>query len=197
MNVSDLPLVLFLLLPGFLTINIAFLVGQLRRLSTFQATLWSLVVSLLLLAIIYPGYLYIVDSSPAGTERPDLLKVLVNPILVPSQVWVLLYAFALLTGILYGVADRKGLVERVFLWVGIDLNKRGDIWSHQIQKCRLCPRVLERWDYTCGLARILLHRHVTTRARVVFDGGKGMEHRKNGVDRCRRRARDSDGCKRD
>ena len=133
MSVSDLPLVLFLLLPGFLTINVAFLVGRLRRLSTFQATLWSLVVSLLLLTIVYPGYLYIVDPSPVGAERPNLLQVLVNPILVPWRVWVLLYVFALLAGILFGIADRKGGIERVFLWAGVDLSKRGDIWSQQFR----------------------------------------------------------------
>ena len=133
MSVSDLPLVLFLLLPGFLTINVAFLVGRFRRSSTFQATLWSLAVSLLLLTIVYPGYLLIVDPSPVAVEHPNLLQILVNPILVPGSVWVLLYAFALLAGILFGIADRKGGVERVFLWVGVDLSRRGDIWSHQFR----------------------------------------------------------------
>ena len=133
MSVSDLPLVLFLLLPGFLTINVAFLVGRFRRSSTFQATLWSLAVSLLLLTIVYPGYLLIVDPSPVAVERSNLLQILVNPILVPGSVWVLLYAFALLAGILFGIADRKGGVERVFLWVGVDLSRRGDIWSHQFR----------------------------------------------------------------
>ncbi len=133
MSVSDLPLVLFLLLPGFLTINVAFLVGRLRRLSTFQASLWSLAVSLLLLTIVYLGYLYFVGPSPVGAERPNLLQILVNPILVPGRVWVLLYVFALLAGVLFGIADRKGVVDRVFLWAGVDLSRRGDIWSYQFR----------------------------------------------------------------
>ena len=133
MNIASLPLVLFILLPGFLSINIAFLVGNFRRLSTFQATLWSLAVGLLLLAVIYPVYVYLV-SPPLGEEGwLGLVQILVNPSLVPVQVWILLYVFALFLSILVGVADRKGIIEKLFHRIGIDLSKRGDIWSNQFR----------------------------------------------------------------
>ena len=63
----------------------------------------------------------------------SLFQILVDSSLVPGFVWILLYAIALLGGIAVGVADRRGLVNLFFLKLGIDLAKRGDIWSSQFR----------------------------------------------------------------
>lgn len=129
MSLASLPLVLFLLLPGFLCINVAFLVGTFHRLSAFHGFAWSLLTSFTLVSITYPLYISLV-APPSGTASwPGFLEILENPILVPGQVWVILYAVAILVGIVFGIVERIGWIGNLFLVVKIDLSKRGDIWS--------------------------------------------------------------------
>ena len=129
MSLASLTLVLFLLLPGFLCINVAFLVGTFHRLSAFHGFAWSLLASFILISITYPIYISLAPPPSGVASWPGLLQVLENPILVPGQVWIILYAFALLTGIGLGVGERKGWIGSLLLLVKIDLSKRGDIWS--------------------------------------------------------------------
>ena len=129
MSLASLPLVLFLLLPGFLCINVAFLVGTFRRLSAFHASAWSLLTSFVLIVIAYPGFAYLVDPPLGKKPWPGLFQVLENPILVPGQVWIILYVFALLAGIALGIGERRGWINSLFLLISIDLSKRGDLWS--------------------------------------------------------------------
>ena len=133
MNLSGLPIVLFLLLPGFLTINVAFLIGNFRRLSAFHGSAWSLLTSLVLIASAYPAYISLANPPPGQGHWPSLSQILVNPSLVPGSVWFLLYVVALFVGVLVGVADRIGYLQGISLKLGIDLRKRGDIWSSQFR----------------------------------------------------------------
>jgi hypothetical protein len=132
MSVTSFPLALFLLLPGFLFINAAFLVSEFRRLSAFHGTAWSLVVSLLLVAVIYPTYVALV-KPPSGEVWPSLLRILENPGLVPGQVWALLYGVAPLAGALAGLAERKRIIGFLFSKIGIDLRMHGDLWSRLLR----------------------------------------------------------------
>ena len=132
MSFASFPLALFLLLPGFLFMNAAFLVGKFRRLSALHGTAWSLVVSLLLVAVIYTTYVALVKPPP-NEAWPSLLRILDDPILVPGQVWALLYGVAPLAGTLAGFADRKGVFEKVLRGVGIDLRMHGDLWSRLLR----------------------------------------------------------------
>ena len=129
MNLEAIPLVLLVLLPGFLCIYTCFLVGTFRRLSAFHASAWSLLTSFVLIAITYGVYVLIVDPPPGNEPWPGLFQVLENPALVPGQVWAILYALALLSGISLGAIERRGWIGRLFLTLGIDLAKRDDIWS--------------------------------------------------------------------
>ncbi len=128
MTVPSFPLVLFLLLPGFLSIYAGFLVSKVRKLSAFQGTAWSLVVGLLLVVTLYPAYTYLVKPPP-GETWPGLPEILENPALVRGQVWALLYAAAPLFGGLVGLADRIGLFENLLRPLGIDLRLHGDLWG--------------------------------------------------------------------
>ena len=128
MTIASFPLEVFLLLPGFLFINAVFLVSRFRKLSVFQGTAWSLIVSLILVVTIYPAYTLLVKASPSQMW-PGLLEVVANPALVPGPVWASLYVAAPLFGILAGVAERTGLFEKVLRPVGIDLRLHGDLWG--------------------------------------------------------------------
>ncbi len=136
MDFAGLPLVLFLLLPGFLAINIALLVGTFRRLSAFHGTAWSLLVSFLLVGMTYATYVWRVEP-PSGTDSwPGLLEVLADPAQMPAFVWIGLYAESLVVGISFGIAERRGYVRSLLLKIGIDLVRRGDLWSGQFRESR-------------------------------------------------------------
>jgi hypothetical protein len=133
MDITGLPLILFLLLPGFLTINVAFLVGTFRRLSAFHGSAWSLLVSFILIGITYPTYVFLVSPPLGHGSWPGLFQILVDPSVVPVYVWIMLYVAALFFGVVFGVAERKGYVHRLFLRLGIDLGRHRDIWSSQFR----------------------------------------------------------------
>ena len=128
MSVPSFPLVLLLLLPGFLFISTGFLVSRIRKLSAFEVTAWSLGVGLLLIVTLYPAYTTLL-APPPDKAWPGLLKILENPVLVPGPLWALLYVAAPLLGYLGGWADRQGLLERILRPVGIDLKRHGDLWG--------------------------------------------------------------------
>lgn len=132
MSVPSFPLVLLLLLPGFLCISTGFLVSRIRKLSAFEVTAWSLGVGLLLIVTLYPAYAYLL-APPPDKAWPGLLEILENPTLVPGPLWALLYVTALLLGYLGGWTDRKGLLERVLRPVGIDLGRHGDLWGRLLR----------------------------------------------------------------
>lgn len=132
MSVPSLPLILLLLLPGFLCISTGFLVSRIRKLSAFEVTAWSLAVGLLLVVILYPAYAFLLPPPP-HKAWPGLLQILDNPALVPGPLWVLLYVTALVLGYLGGWTDRKGILERVLRPVGIDLKRHGDVWGQLLR----------------------------------------------------------------
>lgn len=150
MNIAGLPLVLFLLLPGFVTINVAFLVGRFRRLSTFHGTAWSLLVSFLLVGITYPTYVLLVDPPLGNESWPGLPQVLGDPSGVPVHVWILLYGAAFSVGVVFGVVDRWGLIEGLLLRLGIDLGRRGDIWESQFRDARVVSVYLKDGSLLSG-----------------------------------------------
>lgn len=128
MDISSFPLVLLLLLPGFLAIHVFFVVTRFRNLSTFHGTTWSLIVSLILVIALYPIYTYLTEPPP-NKPWPGLLEAMGNPALVPGPVWLLLYASAIPVGVLLGLVDRTGLVETPLRSLGIDLSRHRDVWG--------------------------------------------------------------------
>ena len=161
MDIAGLPLVLFLLLPGFVTINVAFLVGRFRRLSTFHGTAWSLMVGFILVGVTYTPYVYLVDHTSVDGLWPGLLEVLVDPRRVPVPVWVTLYVAGLFFGVLFGVGDRKGYIGSLFLRLGIDLAKRGDIWEIQFRDAKTVRVYLKDGSLLSGWPE----RHSTDRSQ--------------------------------
>lgn len=150
MDIAGLPLVLFLLLPGFLAINVAILIGRFRRISAFHGTAWSLLASFFLVGVIYPIYASLVNPPHENEPWPGLLEILVDPGRAPVFVWVLIYFGGLIFGVVYGVADRRGIVESLLLRLKIDLGRRGDIWSYQFRDARVVSVYLKDGSLLSG-----------------------------------------------
>ncbi len=150
MDIAGLPSVLFLLLPGFVTINVAFLVGTFRRLSAFHGTAWSLLVSFILVGITYPLYVRLSGPSDSGAPWPGLSEVLKDPSQVPIPVWILLYVAAFLLGVVVGIAERAGIIRGSLLRLGIDLEKRGEIWGSLLQDAEYVRVYLKSGDTLSG-----------------------------------------------
>ena len=150
MDIAGLPSVLFLLLPGFVTINVAFLIGTFRRLSAFHGTAWSLLVSFILVGITYPAYVGLAGPSSAEGPWPGFSQVLKDPSQVPVPVWVLLYGGALLLGVAFGIAERAGIVRSLLLRLGIDLEKRGEVWGSLLRDAEYVRVYLKSGDTLSG-----------------------------------------------
>lgn len=133
MDIADLPLALLLLLPGFLLLHMVFFVSRIRRISAFYATTWSLLISLLLVALVYQVYTQFVDPPKGGTEWPSLRTALTDPFQIPRDVWIALYASAVFIGWSLGHLERWGVPERVLPVLGIDLRRHGDIWERSFK----------------------------------------------------------------
>ena len=84
-------------------------------------------VGFILVGVTYTPYTYLLDPTSVDGPWPGLLEILVDPRHVPAPVWVTLYVAGLFLGVLFGVGDRKGYIGSLFLRLGIDLAKRGDI----------------------------------------------------------------------
>ena len=137
MDITDLPLALSLLLPGFLLLHLFFFFSRIRRISAFYATTWSLLLSLLLFAGVYLPYAAMVEPPASMVTWPNLLVALTRPLEIPVFVWALMYVSAAVLGWALAVLERRGLTDRLLLAVGIDLRRHGDIWERLFREQRL------------------------------------------------------------
>lgn len=135
MTVTDLPLAVLLLLPGFVFLHIVFVVSRVRRMSAFYATTWSLLISLLLFVIAYWPFTLIFDS-PSGAQWPGIIDALAQPTRIPNGVWPVLYTMAVLLGVLAGVLEDNRLPERILLKLGLDVGKHSDLWERTFREER-------------------------------------------------------------
>ena len=133
MELTAIPLLLFLVLPGFICINVGFLVSRFRRLSGFQGTAWSLTGSLVLFVTVYPVFTSIYQSQ---TGWPGLMDMLRDPRSVPGGLFAGLYISAPVVGWMGGQivdsAGRAGIMSRLLQKIGVDTTKHSDIWDRMI-----------------------------------------------------------------
>ena len=137
MDITELPLALSLLLPGFLVLHLFFFFSRIRRISAFYATTWSLLFSLLLFAGVYLPYTAIFAPPASDTAWPGLLAALTDPLRIPLAVWGTMYGAAVGMGLFLALLERRGLTDRLLLAVGIDLRRHGDIWERLFREQRL------------------------------------------------------------
>ena len=91
--------------------------------------MWSLFASLLLFTLVYLPYIAIVNP-PADTETwPSLVVALASPATLPGNVWIFMYASALVLGLTIGQLDKHGIPESLLRRFGIDVIGHGDVWE--------------------------------------------------------------------
>jgi Family of unknown function (DUF6338) len=120
---SDAPVVILLLLPGFLVVKVYGWVAYRRHVSDFEALLWALICSF---GLLVPSVLF---WHWLNAKNPSLGSVVRDPTLLRLRVAASMYALAPLAGWLLGQAENRGWIESVLLRVGVDLRAREDIWN--------------------------------------------------------------------
>ena len=122
MATSDVPVILLLLLPGFVAVQVYNWVSHKRRLTDFETLLWILLASFALLAPTATVWHELDD------EVPSVRELVTNPAALPMRVAGALYLFAVPVGWVAGHLDRNRLSERGFSKLQIDLKRRHDVW---------------------------------------------------------------------
>lgn len=135
MDLMTTPLLLFLILPGFISINVGFLVTGFRRLSGLQGTARSLVTSLVLFVLVYPTFTLINGTE---TNWPGLMDMLRTPTSIPGGLFAGLYIAAPILGLIGGqivhAASKSDRVGKALLLLGVDIKKHSDIWDRVISQ---------------------------------------------------------------
>lgn len=96
MGLESLPLVVFLLLPGFLSWFIFCWGTVTRKLSSFQHLSVSLILSILAFTIAY----YIIYLSWDITPFPAYIQILNDPDILPPELGIAIYLTAIILGFL-------------------------------------------------------------------------------------------------
>jgi hypothetical protein len=122
MSANEVPVVLLLLLPGFVAVQVYNWVSRKRRLSDFETLLWVLVCSFALLAPTATVWHALDDAVPS------LSQLIRNPTALPMRLAGMLYLLALPSGWVAGHLDRGRVLEDAFLRLRVDLRRRHDVW---------------------------------------------------------------------
>jgi len=122
MSADEVPVVLLLLLPGFVAVQVYNWVSRKRRLSDFETLLWVLVCSFALLAPTATVWHALDDAVPS------LSQLIRNPTALPMRLAGMLYLLALPSGWVAGHLDRGRVLEDAFLRLRVDLRRRHDVW---------------------------------------------------------------------
>ena len=141
MGLESLPLVVFLLLPGFLSWFI-FCWGTVRRkISQFQHLFASLILSTVAFTIAYYTiYLFkliaINTFAPAWdiTQFPAYIQILSNPDILPPELGIAIYLAAIILGFLLIRIYKSENIRRLFDRAGLDLYGHEDTWYRLFHK---------------------------------------------------------------
>lgn len=130
MGLESLPLVVFLLLPGFLSWFIFCWGTVTRKLSQFQHLSVSLILSILAFTI---GY-YIIYLSWDITPFPAYIQILNDPDILPPELGIAIYLTAIILGFLLIRIYKSENVRRLLDWIGLDLFRHEDAWYRLFHK---------------------------------------------------------------
>jgi hypothetical protein len=144
-NTADVPVVILLLLPGFVLIQVYSWVAYKRETSDFESLLWALVASFLVLvpaAIVW----HWTDS-----DVPTLGVILRQPSELPLRVAATMYFLAICLGWILGQAEKRNWLEKFLAPSGIDLSRREDGWNFIFRRqSRFAIIYLISGDRVCG-----------------------------------------------
>jgi len=130
MGLESLPLVVFLLLPGFLSWFIFCWGTVTRKLSSFQHLSVSLILSILAFTI---GY-YIIYLSWDITPFPAYIQILNDPDILPPELGIAIYLTAITLGFLLIRIYKSENVRRLLNRIGLDLFRHEDAWYRLFHK---------------------------------------------------------------
>jgi len=126
MTANDIPVILLLLLPGFVSVQVFNWVSHKRHLSDFETLLWILIASFALLAPTMAVWHQIDD------RHASLADVVRNPSQLPLRVAGFMYLLAIPLGWLVGLVDRHDVLEKrlwnILKFIQVDLKRRHDVW---------------------------------------------------------------------
>ncbi len=135
MSIESLPLVVFLLLPGFLSWLIFSWGTVSRKMGQIQHIFASLIFSLFAFTLAY--YLtYLIkfiginvfSASWNIALFPKYMQILINPEILPPELWVTLYIIAIILGFLLISLYKNENIARILNRIGLDLYAAEDVW---------------------------------------------------------------------
>lgn len=135
MNIESLPLVVFLLLPGFLSWFIFCWGTVSRKISQIQHIFISLIFSLLAFTLAYYiTYLIkfigvnLFGASWNITLFPTYMQVLIEPKTLPPELWPTIYIIAIILGFLLIAIYKNENIARMLNRIGLDLYGAEGVW---------------------------------------------------------------------
>jgi hypothetical protein len=135
MDIESIPLVVFLLLPGFLSWFIFCWGTVTRKISQIQHIFTSLIFSLFAFTLAY--YLtYFVkfiginvfSASWDIISYPKYMQILVDPKLLPSELWITIYSIAIVLGFLLIAIYKNQSFALMLNRIGLDLYGPEGVW---------------------------------------------------------------------
>lgn len=141
MGLESLPLVVFLLLPGFLSWFIFCWGTVTRKISSFQHLFVSLTLSIVAFTIAYYviyffNVIAINTFAPLRdiTRFPKYMQILSNPDILPPELGIAIYLIAIILGFLLIIIYRSKYVQRALNRIGLDLYGFEDAWYRAFRK---------------------------------------------------------------
>lgn len=158
MGFESLPLVVFLLLPGFLTLLIfCWITSPQHKMSSIEHLFISLLLSMLSLCIAYPllhFYRWVAVNTfiPAleAMSLPTYIQILNDPGILPTEFAVTIYVTAILLGLCLGILYKSETIGRLFNILGLDLYSREDVWYRLFRRSRWVTVYLKNGNIIAG-----------------------------------------------
>ena len=144
MGLESLPLVVFLLLPGFLLLLIfCWIAFPRRKVSSIEHVFISLLLSMFILGISYPVlnlYRWVAVNTFASSwepaSLPTYMQILHDPKAFSAELAITMYVTAVLFGFLLGIMYKSETVGKFFNSFGLDIYSLEDVWYRLFRRSR-------------------------------------------------------------
>lgn len=134
MGIESLPLIMFLLLPGFLSWFIFCWGTVTRKISQLQHFFASLILSIIAFTIDY-GAIYLAKlATNTLASFPTYAQILTDPEVLPPELGVAIYPTAICIGFLLIRAYKSKGVRELLGRVGLDLYGHEDVWYRAFRR---------------------------------------------------------------
>lgn len=157
MGLESLPLVVFLLLPGFLSWFIFCWGTVVRKINQLQHLFISLILSILAFTLAYYlTYLFkfaavnIFNASWDITSFPGYMEILGEPRMLPLELGIAIYVLAIALGLLLIRIYRSEGIAKLLNRVGLDLYASEDTWYRLFHKADYVTVYLKDGNIVAG-----------------------------------------------